>query len=127
MFVAVSAFVLQGTLIAISEANAAVGATLEPAVTLIGSVHLHDQLSGHVHAHDGDNAEGHVHDGADHDSDGGMNFCWNIFGASITVPAFVALGHPLDLSVLIELPTLKIADGFEPAGLIRPPSTLSIA
>jgi hypothetical protein len=127
MFLAISAFVLQGTLIATSQAMAATGTMPEPSVTLSGSVHFHDQLAGHVHDHGGDNAEGHVHDGPDHDNLGGLTLSWSIFGASIDVPAYVALVGPLDVLGLVERPLVQIADGVEPGGLIRPPSTLSIA
>jgi hypothetical protein len=126
MVVAISAFVLQGTLISISQALAAVGTMPEPSVTLSGSVHFHDQLAGHVHDHGGGNSEGHVHDEPDHDN-GGLGLSWNLFGASIAVPACVALGRSFDLLGLVELPAVQMADGIEPAGLIRPPSTLSIA
>ena len=46
MFMAISAFVLQGTLIATSQALAAAGRMPEPSVTLSGSPHFHDQLTG---------------------------------------------------------------------------------
>ena len=127
MVVAMSAFVLQGALISISEAQAAVGIMPQPSVTLNGSAHFHDLLTGDVHEH-GSNAEGHVHDGPDdagHDS--GLKLCWSIFGASVVIPAPVALSRSLDLLGLVELPPVQTADGVEPGGLIRPPSTFSIA
>lgn len=127
MVVAISAFVLQGTLISISQAKAAVGAMPEPAVIVSGSVHFHDQLAGHVHDHGGESAEGHVHDGPDHDNGGGLSQSWSLFGASIDVPAYVAFGRSFDLLGAVELPACQVVDGVEPAGLIRPPSTLSIA
>lgn len=52
MLVAASAFVLQGAMIVASQA-AAVAGMPEPAITLSGSVHLHNSLAGHVHVHDG--------------------------------------------------------------------------
>lgn len=57
MFLAILAFVLQSTLISISQAKAALGAMPEPSVTLSGSVHFHDQLAGHVHSHEDDSFE----------------------------------------------------------------------
>lgn len=126
MVVAISAFVLQGALISISRALAAVEIMPQPSVTLKGSAHFHDQLSGHVHDH-GSNKEGHVHDGPDLDKDGGLNLCWSIFAPAMIVPAPVALVRSSDLLGLVELPLLQTADGVEPGGLIRPPSTLSIA
>lgn len=126
MFMAISAFVLQGALICISQAKAAVGAMPEPSVSLSGSVHFHDQLAGHVHSH-GDNTEGHVHDGPDHDDDGAPNLSWNIFGTSIVSPERPVLASPFDLLGLVELPAVRAIDSVRPDGLIRPPSTLSIA
>jgi hypothetical protein len=130
MFVAISAFVLQGTLISVSQVAAATGIMPEPSVTLSGSVHFHDQLAGHVHEHGSNNAEGHVHDpsGSDHDDDGGvMNSSWTIFGVSIAAPACVAHICSSDLLGRVELPACERADGIEPGALIRPPSTFSLA
>ncbi|MCK1718255.1 hypothetical protein [Bradyrhizobium sp. 141] len=127
MFMAISAFVFQGALIAISQAKAAVGAMPEPSVTLSGSVHFHDQLAGHVHSHDGDSSEGHVHDGPDLDDDGGPSLTWSIFGTSIASPELSVLASPFDLPGPVELPVVRAIDGVRPDGLIRPPSTLSIA
>ncbi len=126
MVMAISAFVLQGALISISQALAAVEIMPQPSVTLNGSAHFHDQLTGHVHDH-GSNSEGHVHNGPDLDKDGGLNLCWSIFGASIIIPARVALFRSYELLGIVELPALQTADGVEPGGLIRPPSTFSIA
>jgi len=126
MFVAISAFVLQGALISIAQAMAATGKMLEPSVNLSGSLHFHDQLAGHAHEHGGESAEGHIHDGPCDDSDG-PSLCWSIFGTSIAIPAFIALARSADLLGLIELPAVRRTDGVEPGALIRPPSTLSIA
>jgi hypothetical protein len=126
MFMAISAFVLQGMLVVTSQAMAVAGKMLEPSVTLSGSLHFHDQLAGHAHEHGGDNAEGHIHDGPDDDS-GGPSLCWSIFGTSIAIPTFIALTRSADLLGLIEMPAFRRIAGVEPGGLIRPPSTLSIA
>lgn len=126
MFLAISAFVLQGTLISISQAKAAAGELPEPAVTLNGSVHFHDQLAGHVHAHGGDGSEGHVHDGPDHE-DGRPSLSWSIFGESIASPEIIVLAGAFELLGLVELPSTPAIEGVRPDGLIRPPSTLSIA
>ena len=125
MFLAMLAFVLQGTMTSTSQALAAAEIMPQPSVTLSGSAHFHDQLSGHVHDH-GSNAEGHIHDGSA-DKDGGLNLCWSVFGASIIFPAPVALVRSSELLGRVELPPGQTADGVEPSGLIRPPSTLSIA
>lgn len=130
MFVAISAFMLQGVLISISQAAAAAGTMLEPAVTLSGSVHFHDRLAGHVHDHGDNVAEGHVHDGFDSDHEdaaGGTQLSWTIFGTSIAIPTVVALIPSSDLLGRVELPAGRTADGVEPAALIRPPSTFSLA
>lgn len=127
MVMAISAFVLQGAMIPVSQAKAAAGAMPQPAITLSGSVHLHDKLAGQVYDHGGNNAEGHVHDGPNTDKDGGASLSWNVFSLSIAVPAFIALVRPLDLPRRLESPAVLVAEGVEPSGLIRPPSTFSIA
>jgi len=127
MFVAISAFLLQGTLISVSLVNAALGVMPEPSITLTDAVHFHDQLAGYVHAHPNDSSEGHVHDGPDHDDDGVPNLAWSIFGTSIASPAFIVLAGAFDLLGLVDLPVVLAIDGVRPDGLLRPPSTLSIA
>ncbi len=127
MFLAILAFVVQGTLTSISQVKAALGAIPEPAIALSGSVHYHDQLAGHVHSHGGNTSEGHVHDGADHDDDAGPSLTWNIFGASIASPESIVLASPFELPGLVELPSTPAIEGVRPDGLIRPPSTFSIA
>ncbi len=102
MVMAISAFVLQGAMISVSQAKAAAGAMPQPAITLSGSVHLHDKLAGQVYDHGGNNAEGHVHDGPNTDKDGGASLSWNVFALSIAVPAFIALVRPLDLPRRLE-------------------------
>ena len=127
MFMAISAFVVQGTLISVSQAKAALGSMPEPSITLSGSVHFHDQLAGHVHSHGDDSSEGHVHDGWDHDDDGGLSLTWNIFGTSIASPESIFLASSFELLGLVGLPVVLAIDGVRPDGLLRPPSTLSIA
>ncbi|MCK1402715.1 hypothetical protein IVB45_22715 [Bradyrhizobium sp. 4] len=128
MFVAISAFLLQATLISISEAKATVGAMPAPSVTLSGSLHFHDQLAGHVHSHGGDGAEGHVHDGPDHDDDeGAPSLAWSIFGTSIASPQLITLLSPFGLLIPVELPVAPVVVGVRPDELTRPPSTFSIA
>ncbi|UPJ61529.1 hypothetical protein IVB24_07460 [Bradyrhizobium sp. 192] len=128
MFVAIAAFMLQVTLISISQAKAAVGELPAPAVTLSGSLHFHDQLAGHVHSHGGDGAEGHVHDGSDHDDDeGAPSLAWDMFGASIASPQFTPLLSPFEVLIPVERPIARALVGVRPDELTRPPSTFSIA
>jgi hypothetical protein len=84
-------------------------------------------LAGHVHAHGDDNSEGHVHDGPDHDGDGATNLTWSIFGTSIAWPEITVLADSFELLGLVDLPVVLATDGVRPDGLLRPPSTLSIA
>ena len=112
MVMAISAFVLQGALISISQALAAVEIMPQPSVTLNGSAHFHDQLTGHVHDH-GSNAEGHIHNGPDADKDGGLNLCWSIFAPFMIVPAPLALARSFDLLGPVELPILQNLQALE--------------
>ncbi|MCA1364346.1 hypothetical protein I6F14_31445 [Bradyrhizobium sp. IC3069] len=127
MFVAISAFVLQAALISVSQAQAAVGAIPMPSVTLSGSLHFHDQLAGHVHSHAGDDAEGHVHDGPDHDEDGTPGVAWDMFGTSIASAQVVHLLSVFEVLGAMDLPLARAIVGVRPDGLVRPPSTFSIA
>ncbi|MVT54322.1 hypothetical protein GPL17_28100 [Bradyrhizobium yuanmingense] len=127
MFVAISAFVLQAALISVSQAQAAVGAIPMPSVTLNGSLHFHDQLAGHVHSHAGDDAEGHVHDGPDHDEDGASGVAWDMFGTSIASAQVVHLLSVFEVLGAMDLPLAQAVVGVRPDGLVRPPSTFSIA
>ena len=127
MFVALAAFLLQGVLVSVSQAKAAVGIVPEPAVTLSGSVHYHDQLAGLVHSHAGDTKQGHVHDGPDLDDDSGPCLAISMFASSIAWFAPPVLESPFDLIGFAELPAVQALTGIEPDALTRPPSTLSIA
>lgn len=128
MFVAISAFVLQAALISVSQVKAAFGDMPRPSVTLSGSLHFHDQLAGHVHSHAGDDAEeGHVHDGPDHDDDGAPGVAWDMFGTSIASAQVVHLLSAFEVLGTIDLPLARAIVGVRPDGLVRPPSTFSIA
>ncbi|MEY9107589.1 hypothetical protein ABH999_003785 [Bradyrhizobium yuanmingense] len=127
MFVAIFAFVLQAALISVSQVKAAVGAMPMPSVTLSGSLHFHDQLAGHVHSHAGDDAEGHVHDGPDHDEDGASGVAWDMFGTSIASAQVGQLLSVFDVLGAMDLPLARAIVGVRPDGLVRPPSTFSIA
>ncbi|MDP2359022.1 MAG: hypothetical protein Q8M31_23595 [Beijerinckiaceae bacterium] len=139
MFVAISAFMLQGVMVSVSRAAAATGMMPEAAVTLSGSLHYHGQLAGHVHDHGDESAAGHVHhEGAsghvhgapeqDHDDQSaGFSSYWSIFTASIAIPTVLTVIPSSEFVGRIGLPSRLRADGIEPAALTRPPSTLSIA
>jgi hypothetical protein len=64
MLLAIFAFVQQSAMIAASQALASAGSMSDPAVTLSGSVHYHNDLARHVHVHGGHDSVGHVHDTA---------------------------------------------------------------
>ena len=98
-----------------------------PSVTLSGSLHFHDQLAGHVHSHAGDGAEGHVHDGPDNDDDGAPGVAWDMFGTSIASAQVIHLLSSFDVLGTIDLPLARTIVGVRPDGLVRPPSTFSIA
>src|SRR5258705_9638863 len=91
------AFILQGTMISVSDAVASMGLMPQPAETLGGSFHLHDHLAGHVHHHGGDNAAGHAHSLADPDDDDlddiGKTLFWSLGATS----PLMAVGGPLAL------------------------------
>lgn len=127
MFVAIWAFVLQVTLISVSQVQAAVGTMPAPSVALSGSLHFHDQLAGHVHSHGDGDPEGHVHDGPDHDDDGAPGVAWDMFGTSIASPQFIYLPSSFEVLGAIELPLARAIVGVSPEALVRPPSTFSIA
>ncbi|WP_458760893.1 hypothetical protein ACSVBT_08985 [Afipia sp. TerB] len=130
MFLAISAFLLQNVVISVSQASALSGVLPEPAVVLNGSMHYHGHLAGHVHDHDGDSAEGHVHSPSapDHDDDSGFAPSFSaLFGVFVATPEFNALAHPSEFIGLVQMLQSEKADGIDPAALIRPPSTPSIA
>ncbi|OJW61596.1 MAG: hypothetical protein BGO65_09370 [Afipia sp. 64-13] len=128
MFMAISALLLQNVMITVSQAAALSGVMPEPAVALNGSMHYHGNLAGHVHEHDGDIA-GHVHvpSAPDHDDDSGLASSYMLFGLSVAIPDFIVLTSPTGIIGSVQLPRSECVDGIDPGGLIRPPSTPSIA
>lgn len=129
MFVATLAFIMQSALVLVSKVEAASGLMSEPAVTLSGSLHYHDHLAGHVHDHD-DHDEGHVHDAPVPDDDPDKANCASIcslFASSMSFATASALVAPRHVSVRGELTPFPERPGVDPAALIRPPSTPSIA
>lgn len=129
MFMAISALLLQNVMVTVSQAAALSGVMPEPAVALNGSMHYHGNLAGHVHEHDGDIA-GHVHvpSAPDHDDDSGLaSSSYMLFGVSLAVPDLIVLASPIGIIGSVQLPPSESADGIDPGGLIRPPSTRSIA
>ncbi|WP_040673755.1 hypothetical protein [Nitrobacter sp. Nb-311A] len=128
MFLAVGTLLVQTMMMSISQVSAAAGVLPEPAVVLSGSMHYHGHLAGHVHVHHGDIAEGHVHSQADrhHDGDFAPLLCI-LFCMSVTIPTAPILSDPTGFVGFVQLPPSERADGIDPAALIRPPSTPSIA
>lgn len=133
MLLAVSAFVQQNAMIAVSRAAAATGSMLQPAIALSGSIHLHDSLAGHVHMHAANSATGHVHGGAnvDHDEDeSGTTHkvpLSSIGGVAADLPVIRACAVSNEVVGTVDFLTHNFRDGIDPDSLNRPPSTPSIA
>jgi hypothetical protein len=130
MLLAVAAFLLQAITLAVAEARAVAGSMPEPAVVLSETVHFHGRLAVHVHAH-GSSDDGHVHDpvAPTHgDNDGAADgLSWTLFSPSLSiVPASGELCPPTVAGGLVPA-VPETADGTAPPGLVRPPSTPSIA
>ena len=129
MLLGMVAFVQQGAMIAASQALASIGSMPDPAVTLRGLVHYHNDMAGHVHVHGGGSAAGHIHKTADldhQDTDEAHTPFWSLGCTSAVIPAmpvctvsFVAVSADEGAHVHLK--------GVDPAGLNRPPSTPSIA
>jgi hypothetical protein len=128
-FLAAISFLLQGLAVSASQAAAASGLMADPAVELTGTLHFHGGLAGHVHSHDGDHSAGHVHvpTGAEHDDHAGIGFAWALFCPSLDVPGNTALVYVAGGCGLMAMMMTESATGLAPPGLIRPPSTPSIA
>jgi hypothetical protein len=128
-FLAAVAFLLQGLAVSASQAAAASGLMADPAVELTGALHFHGHLAGHVHSHDGDHAAGHVHVPSEpqHDDYADAGSPWALFCASLDMPANTGLRYFAGLCGLMAMVMTESATGLAPPGLIRPPSTPSIA
>jgi len=126
MLLAMLAFTQQGAMVAASQALASVGSMSDPAVTLSGSVHFHNDLARHVHAHG--SSAGHVHKAAntDHDSDEANTPLWSLGCTSAVIPATAISAVSFEIVRAAERPHVRL-EGIEPDGLNRPPSTPSIA
>ena len=131
MLLAMAAFVQQDAMIAVSQAAAFSGSFPQPAVTLSGAIHLHDNLAGHVHVHGHHNKAGHVHHTADFDhpdSDQIANPPLCSLGCpSIVIPIVGGCAPLFDVVSAGERPPHDRLEGIEPEGLNRPPSTPGIA
>jgi hypothetical protein len=138
MLVAVAAFLLQTAMIIVSQAAASTGSMPHPAVIISGAIHFHDNLAGniHTHTHADDDADGHVHTAphADHhhddhdDVDEPTNTpLWSFGCTSAVLPAPSACAIPVAVGVTAGEIAQEHLAGVEPDGLIRPPSTPSIA
>ena len=124
MLLAMLGFVQQGAMIAASQARASAGSMIDPAVTLSGPVHYHDNLARHVHVHGSHNSVGHVHNTADID-DANTPF-WSLGGASAVIPVMGVSAVSFVIVRADERPHVRL-EGIRPDGLNRPPSTPSIA
>jgi hypothetical protein len=128
MLVSTFAFLVQATMIMVSQVSAATGSMPQPAVFLSGSLHYHDPLARHVHVHHGEDQIGHVHGPFDHDE-----------GNATPHSSFVTLGVAAIVlpEMDIRLPPVPLTAppcpfatpliGVSPDGLNRPPSTPDIA
>jgi hypothetical protein len=127
MLLAMVAFVQQGAMITASQALAAAGSMIDPAVTLSGSVHYHDSLARHVHTH-GHDSVGHVHHAADidHAADDNDAPFWSLGGASAVISVMGTFLVSFKIVSVDERPDVRLK-GIEPEGLNRPPSTPCIA
>jgi hypothetical protein len=126
MLLAILAFVQQSVMIAASQASASVGSMSDPAVTLSGAVHYHNELARHVHVHG--NSVGHVHSTADidHDSDEASTPLWTLGCTSAVIPVMAISLASFEIARADERPHVRL-EGIRPDGLTRPPSTPSIA
>ncbi len=131
MLVAMAAFVQQAAMITLSQAAASLGSMPQPAVVLLGLVHLHDNLAANVHAHGSDHAVGHVHSYSDHDDHDSDDIGKTPFLSLGSTTAFLQGAGPwqapLTIASTIEYLPQNLLDGIEPDGLSRPPSIPSIA
>ena len=124
MLLAMFAFVQQSAMIAASQALASAGLMSDPAVTLRGPVHYHNDLARHVHVHRGHDSVGHVHDTADLD-EANMPL-WSLGCTSAVIPVTAISAVSFEIVMAAERPHVRL-EGIRPHGPIRPPSTPSIA
>ena len=131
MLAATLAFTQQSAMIIVSQAMASTGLSPDPAVTLIGSAHFHGHLSRVVHIHGGNTAVGHKHvpdhDHDDLDKPNAAALFWSVGCTTAVVPVMGPILVSLDFSSITQSLSQRFRDGVEPEGLIRPPSTPSIA
>jgi hypothetical protein len=123
MLLAMLGFVQQGAMIAASQARASAGSMIDPAVTLSGPVHYHDNLARHVHVH-GHNSVGHVHNTADidHATDDANTPLWSLGYTSAVMPVMAVFAVSFEIGRADERPHARL-EGVQPDGLNRPPST----
>jgi hypothetical protein len=128
MLLAMVAFVQQGAMIAASEALAAAGSMIDPAVTLSGSIHYHNNLARHVHVNGSHNSVGHVHNtsDSDHATDEANTPFWSLGCTSAVIPVMGISAVSFEIVRADERPHVRL-EGVQPDGLNRPPSTPSIA
>ena len=124
MLLAMFAFVQQSAVISASLALASAGRMTDPAVTLSGSLHYHNELARHVHVHGAHNSVGHVHDTADIDE--ANTPLWSLGCTSAIIPVIAVSAGLFEIVRAAERPHIHL-EGIRPDGLNRPPSTPSIA
>jgi hypothetical protein len=131
MLVAAAAFLLQSLAIAGAQIAATTGFLPEPAVAFSENVHFHGAMAVHVHNDGADAIAGHVHDpNAPVDGDNGGLVdaaCWTLFCPSLAVAALNGWASPSRIASRLDLLLADTASGIVPPGLVRPPSTPSIA
>jgi hypothetical protein len=128
MLLAMVAFVQQGAMIVASQALASAGSMIDPAVTLSGSIHYHNNLARHVHVHGSHNSVGHVHNtpDTDHATDEANTPFWSLSCTSALIPVMGISVASFQVLRADERPCIRL-EGIRPDGLNRPPSTPSIA
>src|SRR5262249_26235895 len=120
MLLAMFAFVQQSGMIAASQALASAGSMSDPAVTLSGPGHYHNDLARHVHIHRGHDSVGHVHGTADVDEDNTP--LWSLGCTSAVIPVTAISAVSFATVSEAERPHVRL-EGIRPDGLTRPPST----
>lgn len=125
MLAAMAAFVLQGALVPVAQAMAALGVVSQPAAVVNGHIHTHGSL---LHSHGG--GAGHVHGVADHDDDDTAGLGKIFYSTCCITSAVVATsGSDAVWLEVVSVLTGAVPDrlnGIEPAAPKPPPRPPSI-